>query len=201
MQNAVHDQVGVMGLYVLLFCSRASAATTGRTQHQIGGHYRLLGVVKRQVRWWRNPFCGNRGSRFGLRSLVDHPHGDFAVARQSVANPARNLVARQCCPVRGRIGQRAELQREGEFRQHGQQALRDWLESGGLSLQLRRYDALPLGARAPGVRVLGRPTRGNSATGSGMPISGKFVQLGRHRRRRPRGQPRGGARCQHWSAG
>ena len=104
----MHDQMGVMG-------GQSFSLFTGfighhrRTQHQVGGDDRFMGVIKGQYIGGVVFFTVVTVQNLAFLTVYD-AHRDFAIAGQCVAYPARNGVARQGGAVHSSIRQCAELQ-------------------------------------------------------------------------------------------
>ena len=151
-QGAVHDQVGVVGFQRFLLLFRF-VGNDRRAQHQVGGN-RLLRVVEGQHVGGVVFLPVVAVERLAFLGVHD-ANGDLSVHLQRVADPAGDFVALEGVAVLGGIFNLAELQGEAEFWEHGVE---------GLKFQLRR-----------GVRVLGRPARGSSGSGSGRASSAEMV--------------------------
>ena len=113
----MHQQMGVVGLqcFFVFFCFPGDHR---RAQHQVSGHHRRLRVVKGQHVGGIVFLPVVAVQRQALVRIHD-AHGDFGIAGQRVANPARHAVAWQGCAVQGRVVQIAKLQRNSQvFKSH-----------------------------------------------------------------------------------
>ena len=115
-QSAMHQQMRVVGSQGLALY-QGFTGHHRRAQHQVGHDKWRLGVVKGQhiggVVFV--PVVTVQGPAF---FSVHDAHGDFGVAAQRMAQPARHLVSRQGSAVLRQRSQPAKLQGQGQRLEH-----------------------------------------------------------------------------------